>query len=76
MKPSRLSLLAVGNEGGKCVCAEVVRRPTIPSNKPLWDLHEHSCKYTQAVCKVRTPATFMGALSKARANIHGYRIMT
>lgn len=41
-------------------CAEVVRSPTIPSNKPLWDLHEHCCKYLQAVCKVRALSTFRG----------------
>lgn len=64
-------------EGNQRAFAEVVRSPTIPSNKPLWDLHEHCCKYTQAVCKVRALATFKGgALNKASVNIHGYRIMT
>lgn len=40
--------------------AEVVRSPTIRSNKPLWDLREHCCKYTQAACKVRAGSDFWG----------------
>lgn len=59
-------------EGNRWACAEVVRSPTIPSNKPLWDLHEHCCKYMKASCEVRAVAT----LNKASVNIHGYKIMT
>lgn len=59
-------------EGNQRACAEVVRSPTIPSNKPLWDLHEHCCKYSQAVCRMRELATFrVGVLNKASVNIHG-----
>lgn len=47
-------------EGNRRACAEVVRSPAIPSNKALWDLHEHCCKYSQAVCTMRELATFRG----------------
>ncbi|CAB1451144.1 unnamed protein product, partial [Pleuronectes platessa] len=45
-------------ERNQRACAEVVRSPTIPSNKPLWDQHERCCKYTQGSCKVRAAAPF------------------
>lgn len=40
------------------VCWGCGKPYTIPSNKPLWDLHEHCCKCLQAVCKMRAQATF------------------
>lgn len=34
---------------------------TIPSNKPLWDLHVHCCKYLQAVCKNESASYFFSS---------------